>query len=368
MKSRNKRIIEWGAFFLIVISFVVMGYYTYQSYSNQKKEKSDVVKVDNYYNPDYLFNNDYIKMANTIEDFNDEGKDVYMYLDKDNTFYIKYTNGKTSNNKHVTNLPEGKIVVYYNNLYDDYYEFVAITEGKDLYYVSLDLNSKKDYKFYDIEEKINGVYVPSYDKSEVYVNETNNLTTNFIFADSNNNLKYLDYEKEEYILRDNLEEVKPYFDYICVSGTSFKCDDMKIYQTFENKLVYSYMNKIIKNESEEDIVVKDMFATLEIDLDEEVDFDNIDKYDYVFTLYIVDKEDNFYKLELDKKALNEKQEKRALISSDKKVKQIIVNEKEVHVVYMDGEETKITEGTNKKVITSTIYDKSKRTLIESVKG
>ena len=374
MKSRNKKALEWCAFSLIIICFIVMGYYTYQSYSNQKNEKSDVVKVDNYYNPDYLFNNDYIKIASTIGDFNVERKEVYMYLDKDNTLYIKYTNGKTSYNKHITNLPEGKVTVYYNNLYDDYYELVALTEEKNLYYISLDLKSKKDYKFYDVGEGINGVYVPSYDKSKVYVNKTDNLTTNFIFSDDENNLKYLDYEKKEYILRDNLKDVKPYFDYVCASDTSIMCNDIMIYQTFENKLVYNYIDEVVKNDLDEDIIVKDMFATLEIDSKKQIDLDTISfsvlnkKYDYIFTVYIVDKEDNFYKLEINKEVLKQKQVGSALISSEKRVKQLVIDEKEgnklVHVIYVDGEETKITEDINKKIITSTVYDKNKNKLIE----
>lgn len=374
MKSRNKKVLEWCAFLLIVICFVVMGYYIYQSYSNQKNEKSDVIKIDNYYNPDYLFNNDYIKIASTIGDFNDEGKDVYMYLDKDNTLYIKYTNGKTSYNKNITNLPEGKVTVYYNNLYDDYYELVALTEEKKLYYISFDLKSKKDYKFYDVGEGINGVYVPSYDKSKVYVNKTDNLTTNFIFSDAENNLKYLDYEKKEYVLRDNLEDVKPYFDYVCASDTSVMCNDIMIYQTFENKLVYNYIDEVVKNDLDEDIIVKDMFATLEVDLKKQIDLDTISfsvlnkKYDYIFTVYIVDKEDNFYKLEINKEVLKQKQENRALINSEKRVKQLVIDEKEgskvVHVIYVDGEETEIAEDINKKIIASTVYDKNKNKLIE----
>lgn len=374
MKSKNKKYIEWGAFLLIIISFIVMGYYTYQSYSKQKEESSEVVKIDNYYNPDYLFNNDYIKVASTIKDFSDEQKEVYMYLDKDNTLYIKYTNGKTSYNKHVTDLPEGKISVYYNNLYDDYYELVALTDKKDLYYISLDLKSTKDYKFYKVGEEINEVYVPSYDKNKVYVNKTNEITTNFIFSDSNSNLKYLDYKEKSFYLNDDLKGVKPYFEYICASDTSSICSDIMIYQDFENKLVYKYNNKVVKNEKEEEIIVKDMFATLEIDSKKEIDLDSIsfnklNNYDYIFTVYVVDKEDNFYKLEISKEDIIEKQETTALIVSNKKVKQFIIDEdnksKVVHVVYMDGEETKITEDLNKKIITSTTYDKSKNKVIET---
>lgn len=375
MKPKNKKMIEWCAIFLIVITFIVIGYYTYQSYSKQKEEKSDVVKVDNYYNPDYLFNNDYIKIPNTIKDFANKEKEVYMYLDAENNLYIKFTNEKTSYNKHITNLPKEKVTVYYNNLYDNYYEFVALTESKNLYYTSLDLNSKKDASFSQIGKQINSVYVPSYDKNMVYVNKKGNLITNFIFSDSNNNLNYLDYEKGEYILKEGIEKVKPYFNYICASDNSSLCNDIMLYQTFEDKLIFSYNDKIIKNELQEEIIVKDMFATLKINSEKEVDLDKISfnnlnkKYDYLFTVYIIDEKDNYYKLEINKKVLKEKQENRALISSEKKVKQLIFDDerdkpKKVHIVYMDGKEEQITENTNMKIITSTTYDKNKNKLIE----
>ena len=35
------------------------------------------------------------------------------------------------------------------------------------------------------------------------------------------------------------------------------------------------------------------------------------------------------------------------------------------LVYIDGEETKITEDLNKKIVTSTVYDKNKDKLIET---
>lgn len=376
MEFRNKKVLEFGAFFLIIMSFVVMGYYTYHSYSKQKEKSSEVIKIDNYYNPDYLFNNDYIKLADTIDSFSDEKKDIYMYLDKDNTFYIKYTNGNISYNKHITNLPKGKLSVYYNNLYDDYYELVAVSDEKDLYYVTFNLKSKKNYTFYKINGKVNSVYVPSYDKGNVYVNKKDKFVTNFIFSDSDNNLKYLDYKKNEYYLKDDFESVKPYFDYICVSDSFSVCDNTMIYQTFENKLIYKFNNKVVKNESGEEIIVKDMFATFEIDSKKIVNLDNISfdelnkKYDYNFIVYVVDKEDNFYKLELNKKVLKEKQEVSAVVSSLEKVKQIVINSKDgkskdVHVVYIDGEETKITEDLNKKIVTSTVYDKNKDKLIET---
>ena len=68
--------------------------------------------------------------------------------------------------------------------------------------------------------------------------------------------------------------------------------------------------------------------------------------------------------------LKEKQEVSAVVSSLEKVKQIVINSKDgkskdVHVVYIDGEETKITEDLNKKIVTSTVYDKNKDKLIET---
>ena len=91
----KKKLVEIILFILVTVLFITIGYYIYQSYVSQKQEQNKNVEIDNYYSEEYLFNNDYIKVANTISDFSEEEKEVYMYLDAENILYIKYTNEKT---------------------------------------------------------------------------------------------------------------------------------------------------------------------------------------------------------------------------------------------------------------------------------
>ena len=118
MSFKSKKFVEFICFLLIICAFVVIGYYTYESYANKKKDNTIETKVDNYYNIEYLFNNSYVKTSEEITNFKDEKNDVYMYLDKNNTLYVKYTNKNNIYNKHITGLPSGNITVYYNNLND----------------------------------------------------------------------------------------------------------------------------------------------------------------------------------------------------------------------------------------------------------
>lgn len=293
-----------------------------------------------------------------------------MYLDKENTLYVKCTNGKTILNKRVTELPDGNITVYYNNLYDDYYEFAALLESKELYYVAFNINSKSNYKFKKVGEDITSVYVPTYDKNEVFVNRNNRFVTNFIFIEGDNNLDYLSYKNKEYSLNNSLQEVKPYFDYVCASDNFKICNDIMIYQTFEKKLVYGYSGNTIKNEFGEEIIVKDMFSIFEVNTKKDVNLDEISfrtlnkKYDYLFTVYVVSEEGVLYKLEINNNVMKKEGNISALTASDKKVKQLNYEEKDgeigkIHIIYNDGKEEVILFSRNKSIITSTVYDKEK---------
>lgn len=369
----NKKLIEILGFSLIIVLFITIGYFTYQSYSVQKEDNSKPLEIDNYYSEEYLFNNDYIKFANTISDFSEEEKDIYMYLDAQNILYIKYTNGKTKLNKKISNLPEENVIVYYNNLYDNYYELAALTDKNELYYVDFDITSKNDYKFKKIANNIKEVYIPTYDKQTVHVNKKEKVTTNFIFSDKESQLKYLDYENNSYILKSSLEEVKPYFNYICASNTSSICNDIMLYQTFENKLTYTYKNDTtIKNEENKEIFVKEMFSIFEINTKKVIDLTNINikdltkKYSFLFTTYIVDEEGTIYKLEINNEKIKNKEEVTASIHS-KKIVNVIKYEKEHNIItkaiiiYMDGTEEQIETKPNKEIVTSTIYDKNQLT-------
>ncbi len=371
MKENKKKILELLCFVFVIISFIVIGYYTYQSYEKQKDKNENSVTVDNYYNSEYLFNNNYIIPAKTIADFSEEKNDVYMYLDANNVLYIKYTNNKTVLNKRVTSLPEGKITVYYNNLFESFYEFIALTDKNEVYYTYLNINSKKDYKFKKVGENISKVYIPSYDKKNVFVNKLKNINTNFIFLDTDNNLKYLDYKDKKYVLKDDINNKKPYFDYICLDINNEKCSSIMFYLTFENKLVYNYKNEtIVQNEVNEDILVKDVFATIEIENSKNIDFTKTSfkeitkKYDYIYTIYIIDGNGKIYSIQLDKSNINNSTIIGALTYNEELVKELkydIDKEeiKNVNIIYSNGKEEKITKDKNKVILTSTIYDKTK---------
>ena len=363
MSFKSKKFVEFICFLLIICAFVVIGYYTYESYANKKKDNTIETKVDNYYNIEYLFNNSYVKTSEEITNFKDEKNDVYMYLDKNNTLYVKYTNKNNIYNKHITGLPSGNITVYYNNLNDNIYELSALTKKGDLYYAYINIANKKDYKFEKIASNIDSVYSPIYDKKYVYIRKSNGFKTNFIYLDNNNKLKYINKE-DDYELLDNLKDVKPYFDYVCIGNKL--CDKVMIYQNFEKKLVASYNDKIIKNDKNEDITVKEMFGVLEVKKNKKVDFTKLTykklkKYDYLFKVYIVDKNDKIYTLDINNNLIKTKEENKALPLSIKKVKQLKYEGdiSKVDIIYTDGSSEKVEQGNNKIIISSTVYDKDK---------
>lgn len=364
----KKKIIEIIIFLLVTVLFITIGYYIYQSYTNKKEDQNKTIEIDNYYSEEYLFNNDYIKIASTISDFSEEAKEVYMCLDVDNVLYIKYTNEKTKLNKKISNLPKEKVTVYYNNLYDNYYEFTALTENNEIYYIALDITSKKDYKFKKIGENIKEVYIPTYDKEKVYVSD--NPKSNFIFASNNQELKYISKEKKEYFLKTNVEKTKPYFDYVCASNTLSICNDIMIYQTFTKTLIPNYTKEEIKNQKGEEIFAREMFSVLEIDAKKEIDLNKVTykdltkKYNYIFTTYIIDEEGKIYEHKINKETIENKENPNATIYSEKVVNKIEYEEKDnqiqkVQIIYIDGTKHLIESKINKTIITSTIYDKSK---------
>ncbi len=362
MKIKNKKILEFLCFLLIIISFIVMGYYTYKSYNTQKQDNNEEPLIDNYYSVEYLFNSDYIKNANNITDFSNDKDNVYMYLDKENTLYIKYTNEKNKYNKKVTGITS-KATVFYNNLNDDIYELSALTKDGELFYTKINLSNKKDYTFKKIASNINSIYSPTYDKKYVYVNNNKGFKTNFIYLDNNNNLMYLDKDKD-YVLKDNLSDVKPYFNYICASNNTSLCNNIMIYQDFENKLITKYNNKIIKNENNKEIIVKDLFAVLSVKEEKEIDLSNISysklkKYNYLFTTYIVDENNNIYILEIDKNTINNKEDISAKLYNSNKVKQLKYegNIAKINIIYANGTSEEIKKDKNKTIVSSTVYDR-----------
>ena len=353
--TKRRKLIEVTSISLILIVFIIIGYYTYQSYINQKNSNEDKVKIDNYYNIDFLFNNNYINTAKTISDFSDEHSDIYMYLDTSNVFYIKNTN-KPNLNKKIKGLPSDEITLYYNYLDNYNYEFIAKTNKNEIYYVNLNIENKDDkILFSKVGDNIDSIYIPTYDKKGVYINTNNNITTNFIIVDKDKNIKYLDY-KNKYVLKNDITSKKPYFDYICVPNI---CDNTIIYATFNNEL--SYKNRILTDKLGNKIFITDFFATFStygkhnISVDR-INKSNIKKYNYILIIYAIDIDGNIYKLDINKNnsmsfTINE--------YSSHKVKYInYTKDKKLEIVYDNNKIETIEEEYNKKIIMSTIYEKS----------
>lgn len=356
--SKHRKLLGSMFVLCILVFFIVIGYSIYESYSSKKNAENDDVMINNYYDIEYLFNNGYLNLANNIDDFSDNNKKIYMYLDADNVFYVKYTSEQILNKK-VNNLPKDKLTVYYNNLGNNYYEFVAKTDNGDVYYTSFNLESNKDYSFEKVSSNIKNVYVPSYDKSSVFVNRTNSITTDFIFLDTDGVLRYLDLVDNKYVLKDNLASVKPYFDYVCASDTSDICNDVIIYKTFDNELVYN--GNIITNSDGKRIFIDDMFSCFEIFGSSKIDFNSIDssslkEYKYLFNTYAISTEGMIYKIEIDS---TNRSEVRVNMYSVDKVKQInYISKDKVQIVYDDGKFDVIESSDNKDLITSTLYDRN----------
>ena len=356
--TMNRKMLENFCILLIITIFVIIGYYTYKSYENKRDLNDSTVEINNFYNVDYLFNNSYIDTPKTIEDFSSKIGKIYMYLDADNTMYIKYPDNEKYNKK-ITGLPKESVTVYYNNLYDNYYEFLGKTDDGDIYYSFVDLSATKDEKYTLISNNINKIYIPFYDKSGVYVNQKDIFATNYILYDNEENLKYIDMNhSKKYILKSNIDSKKPYFDYICASNNSFICSKLMIYITFNNELVYN--NEYLKNSSGKKIYVKDIFSSFEIISDKDINIDKITKkelqqYDYLFQSYIIDNNQIVYKFDVsnkDKKLI-------ALNNESNKVKEYIYEpDEKLIIIFEDGTSKLIKVDTNKVVTTSTIYDKN----------
>lgn len=318
----NKKLKEFIIIFIVLLILIAIGCVIYERYS--KKEENDV--INNYYSTEYLFNNGYIENPQDIESVSDNTNGIYMYLDKDNTLYIKDTSNNY--NKEVKGLPQGDIKVYYNVLKNNYYEIACIKDN-ELYYVNICLSKKEKPTFENISNEVKDIYNISTD---------NDLTSKFIITTINDELKTITKEKDEYTLSNNIEEINPYFDYICLNENEKTCNKTKIYITFDKELISN--GNIIKDEEENKIIVKDVFGVA----------DKTKKNKYDFKIYILDINNNIYILEKEKTKLY----------SEKKVENIeyqqdnnIINS--VFLTYEDNSSEIIK--TNGWIATSTLYER-----------
>ena len=340
---------------LVIFIFIIIGYFIYKSYA--EKNSDNDIDINNFYNEEYLFNSGYIKLADTISDFSDKDANIYMYIE-DSSLYIKLKEDDSEITKRIVGLPSEKFTIYYSKIDDNYYEFL-VKSNNDIYYVYTNIQNSKEDMFKVINETISQVYVPVYDKNFVFVNSNKHLTTNFIILDEDKEFKYVDYDKS-YILKSHIENKKPYFDYICADDNYSVCKNMMIYITFNNEL--SYRGEVLKY-NKKPIYMKDIYASLEISSDKEIDFNKLSfqdlkKYEYVFTAYIFDRKGIMYKYEL----VNNTGSITAINDSSNKVKEYLLENNDssvqLSVVFEDGLKEKIESGVNKIITTSTLYDKA----------
>lgn len=357
---KNKKFLELFCFALIIVVFIIFGYCTYKSYSLKKGNNNKNVEINNFYNIDYLFNNNYLSIAKTISDFSSKDKDLYMYLDADNVLYIKFVSDKIDNDKSIEGLPKEKVNVYYNKIDDNNYEFIARTNSSDIYYVSILLDSNDKYSFKKVGESIKEVYVPTYDKQYVYVNINKKFYTNFVFVDNKKNIKYLDYQDGKYSIKDDFSKKKPYFNYVCADDLSIFCNDFMIYQAFNNEVIYNGRPLSFDNKK---IYAKEMFSSFEVDNVSEVDFsslnsNNFTKYKYLFTTYVVNEAGLLYKIDINNDAGDISVD--CINRNSDKVKEIEYGYSKIEIIFNNGDKEIISKEKNKILITSTIYDRSQK--------
>lgn len=352
VKNEKKTGYIW--FILIIIIFIVFGYYIYKSYTSKVEDNNESVKINDFYNIDYLFNNGYLTSAKTIQNLD---KSIDMSLDSENNLNINAEYSSKKYSKTISGLDTKKYTIYYDRLSDTEYELIAQSDdGNSVYYTSFNIvNSNDSTTFEKIEEKIKSVYVPSYDKSNVYININNDFHTNFVLVDSKKQLKYIDYKDNKYTFESNFKEKKPYFDYVCADDLSLLCNDLIIYKSFNDELVYN--NEKLKLDDKV-IYVRDMFSSFEIKSNDEIDFSlinksNLNKYDYLFTTYIVDEQGLLYKLDITKEGQNIE----CINKNSDKVKELDYDESKISIVFINGEKETVTKDKNKILVTSTMYDK-----------
>lgn len=352
----KKKILEMVCILVVLGAFILLGCCTYQSYQDKKENNASSTKVNNYYNIDYLFNNNYLKKPSTINEFNKEDK-IYMYLDKNNTLYIKNKENRKLN-KNISGLPNEDLTVYYNKLNDSYYELATITSKNELYYVYLNINSRKNYRFTKISSGIKDIYSLSYDNTNIYVNTKGLFKTNFILENENNNINYLTYNKG-YELKSDISKQKPNFDYICAPFDL--CKDIVLYQSFDNNLIYKNKELTIGTNDNKELV-KEMFASFKVDSKKEIDLKKINyrtlikKYKFTFTVYVITESDSLYKYEINNKGIKK-------LDFLSKIKQIDYNKtensiKSVNIVYDDKKIEKIGNSLNEVIVVSTTYNKN----------
>lgn len=275
---------------IVLIFFIVLGTIVYLRYI-KNTEVGNEIKVNNFYNSEYLFNNNYIKEAEKIEKENN-----IIKRNKD-SITIDYL-GKQN---EVIDLPSSAKNIYYSKLTEGCFELATIVKN-NLYYASACVSDKNNNSFKKISNSTKSIYVLTTLLNKDYINT--NPNTNFII-DTKDNLKYISYHNNTYGLFNNIEEKRPYLDYICANNTMSICNTLKVYITFQNELVFN--NNLIKDENDKVLKIVDLFSTFStsdtksMDI-ESITYEKLNKNKYKFDIYLLDKNNYLYLLSIDNKS------------------------------------------------------------------
>lgn len=334
VKYMKKRLIKVITV-LIIAAFAIISYYTYQSYY----DKSQNNEIDNFYNTEYLYNNNYITSPNKLENFKND--DLSFVLDESNILYIKSKKEKINIKTH--GLPTESLVIYYSLVTENTYEFIAKTDSNNLYYCVLDLYKNSKNKFTMIGKNIKDIYVINSKETDLI------KTSSFIIVDQDNNFKYIDYVDNNYVLKDDIEKVKPYFDYLCKDEL---CKDFIVYISFNKELIYK--DKTIVDQDNNTIYIKDIFSILEIDNKNKTEIKDYKKHKYTYLIYIIDNNGKLYVMTLDNENYEIKQ-----LETKGDVKDIVYETKneeivKIKIIYGNGNIDVFEKGVNKYLINSTL--------------
>lgn len=354
--KNNSKFIERLLILIVIIVFISLGFITYQRYKNNNDDEQI---INNYYNLEFLFNNGYVRPANTIDSFNN---DEVSFTLNDNTLVIE----SEDTEKVISGLPNNNLKIYYNYLKDDCYEFAGL-DSNHLYYANFCISDKDSSSFERISTNVKEIYVPSAFKDSVYVT-SNNIISNFIIVNTLNEIKYISYKEGVLGIYDNLEEVMPYFDYVCASDNLSICNDIMVYSTFDKHLVFNYnLDDVIKNDIGEDLIVQDFFGVFETNVNikdlENMNFNEFNKkYEYLFTVYVLDKNNNLYTIQMNNNAISNKALVNAISVSSETVRNIEYKKDDNNVTsvvinFVNGEPIEIVESDTLDIITSTLYDR-----------
>lgn len=345
----------------ISLILIIFGIVIYIRYTKSPTEEKQI--ENNYYSSEFLFNNNYIVLANSINDAKTIDKDLDIHSEN-NTLYINLNNLGTE----INNVPSNS-TIYFNHLDNDCYEFAALVKN-DLYYADTCLSNKDKKSFEKISSNAKSIYSPDIYKNGIYVND--NPVSNFIIDTTKSELKYISYENNTLGLYDNIEDINPYFDYVCASSNTLVCKNLMVYKSFTNELIFK--DKVINRFDNKKITVSDLFSILKVDTDgkisiENLDYKNLNKYNYQFEVYVLDNKNYLYELDITKDnldktlVLNKKLDKKVKLIDYKKDKDGNINE--VIVTDISGKTINFIKNNKTLINTSTIYER--KSLIDTLK-